>query len=51
MPDLAAVLYRADRLLALILTGKAGADAARELVQVLEELDAIAATSGQQEKR
>ncbi len=43
MRDLAALLYRADRLLALLTTGKAGAEAARELVQVLDELDALAA--------
>lgn len=32
------MLYRADRLLALILAGKTGAAAARELVQLLKEL-------------
>lgn len=42
MPDLAALMFRADRLLAAILAGRAGSDAARELADVLEELERVA---------
>lgn len=46
------MLYRADRLLALLISGKADAEAARELMQVLDELQRIAAaTRRQQEPR
>lgn len=41
MPDLAALPSQADRLLAAILTGKAGADAARELAEALETLERL----------
>lgn len=46
VPDLAALLFQADRLLALLVTGKAGAEAARELAGVLEALEAVARRSG-----
>lgn len=46
MPDLAALLFQADRLLALLVTGKADAEAARELAGVLEALEAAGKRSG-----
>jgi hypothetical protein len=44
--DLAFLLHRADRLLAAILTGRVGADAARELAEVLAEIEAVARSVG-----
>lgn len=40
-PDLAALPFKAHRLLALLVTGKAGADAARELADVLQTLERL----------
>lgn len=42
MPDLDALRFRANRLLELLQSGQGGADVARELADVLAEIEALA---------